>query len=101
MLEIWYLSSLYAQFRLLIVYLKTIWTEDYADETFHISISKRNNDYVVGLFKYFFHIPLVFLDALRTRNHSLKKMLMKSCKIIQVYITITFASFGLIFFPVK
>ena len=51
MLEIRYFSSLYAQFRLLIVALKKIWSQDYAAETFYIPNSKRNNDYVIRLFK--------------------------------------------------
>ena len=70
MLEIGYFSSLYAQFRLLIVAFKKKkkkkkWAEDYAAETFHILNFKSNNDNVVRLFKHVFHILLVFLYALR------------------------------------
>ena len=49
---------------------KESWTEDYPTETLYISNSKSNNDYVVRLFKYIFHIILVFLDVLRTPNYS-------------------------------
>ena len=40
---------------------KKIWAEDYPTETFYISNSKSNNDYVVRLVKFFFRIILVFL----------------------------------------
>ena len=63
MLEIGYFSSLYANFRFLIVAFKKIWAEEYAAETFYISNFKSNNDYVVRLFKYVCHTILVFLDA--------------------------------------
>ena len=56
MLEKGYISSLYAQFRLLIA-------RDYAAETFYISNSKRKNEYVVILFKYVLHIILIFLGV--------------------------------------
>ena len=51
MLEIGYFSIVYAQFRLLIVAFKKLRAGDYAAQTFYISNSKRNNDYVVRLFK--------------------------------------------------
>ena len=51
MLEIGFFSLLYAQFRLLIFAFKNVWTKDYAAKPFYISHSKRNNDYVVRLFK--------------------------------------------------
>ena len=56
MLEIGHISSLYAQFLVLIVaskktaVLKKIRAQDYAAITFYISNSKRNKDYVVRLF---------------------------------------------------
>ena len=48
-MEIGYISSLCAPFRLLTDALKNIWAEDYASEKFYISNPKSNNDYVVRL----------------------------------------------------
>ena len=75
MLEIGYHSSLYVQFRLLS---KTIWTENYAVETYQSNLSSKMimwSDYLTT-----FPYSIVILDALITPNYSLKELFIKSCK---------------------
>ena len=73
-------SSLYAQFRLLIVAFKNMGRELCCGHVFSISNSKKNNGYVVRRFKQNFHIILVFLGALKTPKYSSDEMLIKTCK---------------------